>query len=101
MSVFEHLIGIVLLSLICFLFWQQRRQAEIAKNAVRRKCEQLDLQLVSIALKSHKLKTPEGVWRWHTLYEFEFSSLGDDCYQGELTMQGFHIVKFHLQPHRM
>ncbi|WP_114765174.1 DUF3301 domain-containing protein [Vibrio rhodolitus] len=95
------LLAILLLCLVCMLFWQQRRQSELAKIAIQRKCDQLDLQLISTALKAHKIKTPDGVWRWHTVYQFEFSSLGDDCYQGELTMIGFQIVHFHLPPHRM
>ena len=95
------LLAILGLALICFVFWQQRRQGEIAKTIATRKCEQLDLQLVSVALKGHKLKTPDGSWRWHTLYQFEFSSLGDDCYQGEIIMQGFHLLRVNLPPHRM
>ncbi|WP_154217241.1 DUF3301 domain-containing protein, partial [Vibrio parahaemolyticus] len=38
---------------------------------------------------------------WHTVYQFEFSSLGDDCYQGQLTMVGFRPQSFHLPPHRL
>jgi len=95
------LLAIVALSLVCMIFWQQRRQSELAKVAVKRKCDQLDLQLLSVAFKGHKIKTPDGVWRWHTVYQFEFSSLGDDYYQGELIMQGFHVVHFQLPPHRM
>ncbi len=95
------LLAILGLTLICFLFWQQRRQAELAKLFATRKCDQLDLQFISIALKGHKLKTPDGVWRWHSIYQFEFSSLGDDCYQGTLIMQGFHLAKFDVPPHRM
>ncbi|MGD8171186.1 DUF3301 domain-containing protein [Vibrio sp. TRT 21S02] len=95
------LFAILALSMVCFLFWQQRRQAEIAKNIVNRKCEQLELQMISIALKAHKIKTLDGIWRWHTVYQFEFSSLGDDCYVGELTMYGFQAGNFHLPPHRM
>lgn len=95
------LLAILLLSLGCFLFWQQRRQAELAKAAISRKCEQLDLQLISVAFGRHKFKTPEGLWRWHTVYWFEFSALGDDCYQGELQMIGFRLSAFHFPPHRM
>lgn len=97
----HNLLAILGLTLLCFLFWQQHRQAELAKAAIVRKCEQLDLQLLSVAFGAHKLKTPGGVWRWHTVYLFEFSSLGDDCYQGQLTMVGFRPVNFHLPPHRM
>lgn len=55
------LLAILGLCFFCFLFWQQRRQSELAKVAISRKCEQLDLQLVSIAFGAHKLKTPDGV----------------------------------------
>lgn len=97
----SDLLAIIALALICFVFWQQRRQAELAKLMASKKCEQLELQLISVALKGHKLRTPDGVWRWHSVYEFEFSSLGDDCYQGTLIMQGFHLMKFDVPPHRM
>ncbi|MGF1722534.1 DUF3301 domain-containing protein [Vibrio kyushuensis] len=95
------LMAIVGLSLVCFIFWQQRRQGELAKAAIERKCKQLDLQLVSVALGQHKVRTPKGDWRWYTVYHFEFSSLGDDCYQGELMMSGFRPMNFHLPPHRL
>lgn len=97
----SDLLAILVLALVCFVFWQQRRQAELAKSIAARKCEQMELQLISVALKGHKLKTPDGSWRWHSIYQFEFSSLGDDCYQGTLIMQGFHLAKFDLPPHRM
>lgn len=97
----HDLFAILGLTFVCFLFWQQRRQGEIAKSIATRQCKQLDLQLISVALQGHKLKTPEGIWRWHTVYQFEFSSLGDDCYQGELIMQGFQLMKVKLPPHRM
>lgn len=51
------LLAILGLCFFCYLFWQQRRQAELAKAAITRKCEQLDLQLISIAFGAHKLKT--------------------------------------------
>ncbi|MBN3491551.1 DUF3301 domain-containing protein [Vibrio neptunius] len=95
------LLAILGLAFGCFLFWQQRRQAELAKSIAASKCKQLDLQLISVALKGHKLKTPDGLWRWHSVYQFEFSSLGDDCYQGKLIMQGFRLMKVDLPPHRM
>ncbi|MCL9782772.1 DUF3301 domain-containing protein [Vibrio sp. S4M6] len=97
----DNLIVFFILFLICFLFWQQRKQAEIAKLAISNKCKQLELQLVSVALGRHSLKDEQGLWRWRTIYQFEFSSLGDDCYQGQLVMKGFRPLKFHLPPHRV
>ncbi|WP_070962765.1 DUF3301 domain-containing protein [Vibrio sonorensis] len=95
------LFAILGLTLFCALFWQQRRQSEIAKRTILRKCEHLELQLVSVALKGHRFRLPDGKWRWHTRYQFEFSSLGDDCYQGELIMYGFVSGQFDIPPHRM
>ncbi len=89
------------LCFFCFLFWQQRRQSEIAKTAVSRRCKELDLQLISVSLKRHNLRDANGRWGWHTIYDFEFSALGDDCYQGKLVMKGFYILNFHIPPHRM
>jgi len=98
---FGDLLAILGLCFACFLFWQQRRQSEIAKMHVANKCKQLDLQLLSVSFGRHKLKTSDGRWSWHTIYHFEFSALGDDCYQGTLEMKGFNPVRFNLPPHRM
>lgn len=95
------LFAIIGLSFACFLFWQQRRQAEIAKAAIAARCQQLDLQLLSVSFGSHRFKSPEGKYKWHTAYHFEFSALGDDCYQANLIMRGFRPVHFNIPPYRI
>ncbi|ELW1729261.1 DUF3301 domain-containing protein [Vibrio fluvialis] len=95
------LLTILLFCLVCFALWQQRRQSELAKARIARKCDELDLQLLSVSFGRHKWKTPDNRWRWHTVYYFEFSALGDDCYQGHLIMRGFTPQAFHVPPHRM
>jgi hypothetical protein len=95
------LLAILGLGLLCFLFWQQRKQSEVAKYHIKKKCDELNLQLVSVAFHGHKLRDNSGKWHWHTHYYFEFSALGDDCYQGRLKMVGFYPVNFHLPPHRI
>lgn len=97
----NNLLAILALSFGCFLFWQQRRQAELAKSAIARRCKQLDLQLLSMSFGTHKIRTPDARWVWHTVYHFEFSALGDDYYQGQLVMQGFRAVHFDIPPYRM
>lgn len=96
-----NLFAILGLSLFCFLFWQQRRQSEIAKTSVARRCEQLEIQLLSVAFKRHGLKKIDGRLRWYTQYEFEFSAIGDDYYQAHLIMFGFHIGQYSIPPYRM
>jgi len=97
----SDLLAILALTLFCFAFWQQRRQSELAKQAISRRCQQLDIQLLSTAFVGHRFKHKNGRFGWHTVYQFEFSSLGDDYYQGELTMIGFRAVGFDIPPYRM
>lgn len=96
----DALIWILLLSLFCFLFWQQSRQNEEAKRYISAKCESLGLQVVSIARAGHRFRN-NGRWYWHTRYQFEFSSQGDDCYEGYLDMVGFRAISFWVPPHRI
>ncbi len=95
------LFAILGLALFCFLFWQQRRQSELAKAAIARRCERLDIQLLSVAFKKHSMGRFGGKLRWYTQYQFEFSALGDDYYQAELFMHGFRVGSFAIPPYRM
>ncbi|KLV11730.1 DUF3301 domain-containing protein [Photobacterium ganghwense] len=97
----DNLLGILLLAVAGFLFWQQRRQAELAQTFIHQRCEHLGLQLLTVASGSHKLRDSQGLWHWHTVYLFEFSASGEDAYQGYVVMKGFRPVQFHVPPHRM
>lgn len=97
----DNLLGIMLLALVSYLFWQQRRQAELAQQCIHQRCEQLGLQLLSIARGNHRVKDLKGRWYWHTVYWFEFSADGVDAYQGYMIMKGFRAAGFHIPPHRM
>ncbi|MDC0610440.1 DUF3301 domain-containing protein [Vibrio sp.] len=94
------LIWILLLSLFCYLFWQQSKQNEVARRQIGIKCESLGLQVISVARAGHRFKRGDQ-WFWHTRYQFEFSSTGDDCYTGYLDMVGFRAQSFWIPPHRM
>ncbi len=87
--------------LLSFVFIQQRKQTELAHRAIQRKCKALNLQLLSVARGSYRLRLPNGTLRLHTQYHFDFSSLGDDCYTGELYMIGFTPHRFIIPPHRV
>ncbi|OEF23935.1 DUF3301 domain-containing protein [Vibrio rumoiensis] len=95
------LLMILLVAFLAFLFWQQRRQSEIARTAISRHCEQLNLQLLSTSLLKYQFKLPDGRFQFHALYQFEFSARGDDYYQGQLIMIGFKAAKFMLPPYRI
>ncbi len=76
--------------------WQQMRQNELAKCHIENRCEQVNVQIVSIARNGFKLIKPEGRWKVVTKYDFEFSVNGTDCYQGFAIMKGMHLQTIHM-----
>lgn len=94
-----EMLAILLLMALAALFWQQRRQAELAWQYLRRYCQHHDLQLLSVARSQRKWNRQP--WGLQTHYLFEFSSDGESRYQGCLIMQGLHAVKVDLPPYRM
>ena len=85
-----EMLGILLLGAIGWAFWQQRRQAELAWQYMRRYCQHHDLQLLSLA-RTHRALGHKPL-RLLTYYQFEFSSDGESHYQGQLCMQGLHVA---------
>jgi hypothetical protein len=78
--------GLLLMAALALAFWQHRKQAEHAKQLVAQKCHQLELQLLSVSYSDVRLNRQGLLWR----YQFEFASVADSRYLGELQMQGRH-----------
>ena len=85
------------------LFWSAGMKArEIAMFAVKSHCQKMDVQLLDeyVALnglwfkrdKIGKLKT----WR---SYQFEFTSTGNERYNGKVVMLGQFVLSIQLDPH--
>ncbi|MGL5335805.1 MAG: DUF3301 domain-containing protein [Enterovibrio sp.] len=92
------LIAILITVCVLFLFWQQRRQSEIAKAYITQRCEQHDLQLLSIARGKYRFKAtlPFTIM---TEYHFEFSVNGTHCYQGLAVMHGLQLQHVQIPPY--
>ncbi len=97
----ENLLGILLVAIIAFLFWQQRQQTELAQYFIEQRCKNMGLQLLSFARGKHKLKDRHGEWGWRTVFIFEFSADGHDAYQGYLEMKRLRASHFFIPPHRL
>lgn len=90
-----NLLWILTIACCIYLFWQQRRQSELARLQVERRCQQVNVQLVSFARGNYKFRLPpEPLVQTH--YLFEFSVNGIDCYQGYATMQGLRLVTINM-----
>ncbi|RXJ72517.1 hypothetical protein CS022_15120 [Veronia nyctiphanis] len=85
----------------CFLFWQQRRQSENAQLYIKQRCQQLDLQLLSVARGEHSIGWPKGPLSIETRYFFEFSVNGADNYEGYALMAGLRLKNVYIPPHPM
>jgi len=104
---FIELSDLIWLTLICALmlhWWKAQQVKEVALKEVRRHCKEMGLQLLdqSIALRGFWLKRDSSgrirIWR---SYIFNFSSTGDDRYEGRISLLGRDVTGFQLEPHRI
>lgn len=67
-------------------------------------CQKLDLKLLddSIVMRRHWFKkNDEGKWQFWRTYQFEFTSLGDDRYRGQIHLLGMKVLAVDLEAHRV
>lgn len=100
----ESLFWLTFLLMVIYHWWQSQKVKEIALTYARRKCSELDLQLLddNINLRGFWLKRDDSgklkIWR---SYNFEFSSTGEERYKGRVVMLGRTMTDLHLDPHRL
>lgn len=91
------------LSLLAY-WWKAQGVKQLAFHAVKKHCKEMDVQLLDegVVLRGFWFKRDdEGqlkVWR---SYLFEFSSTGNERYQGRVIMLGLKIEQIELAPHRL
>ncbi|MGY8869637.1 MAG: DUF3301 domain-containing protein [Pseudomonadales bacterium] len=101
---FSDLFWFTLICLCLWYWWSAQQVREIALNAARKRCKEMSLQLLdeSVSLRALWLKRDDNgqlrVWR---RYIFEFSSTGEDRYQGKVIMLSLRITHVELEPHRL
>jgi len=87
------------------LYWLRARELKdhILKYAAKH-CDELSLKLLdeSVVLKQFKpARTAQGGLAIKRRYEFDFTSTGEDRYQGEIVVVGRHIEHIKLDTHRV
>lgn len=83
------------------LFWRIRMISEAANRYLAQYCNTQQLQLISIARRRTRPMLYRGKLDWRSEFDFEFSSTGQDCYTGSLTMNGLTVVTTETPPHRI
>ncbi|GGW73111.1 DUF3301 domain-containing protein [Alteromonas halophila] len=86
---------------VVFQFWRVRSISEAAHLYLQHYCKTHQLQLLSLARKTTRLTLKTGKPDWYSEFIFEFSSSGDDRYQGTLIMAGRYVTKTDVPVHRI
>lgn len=99
----DDLILIALL-LGAYLYWFNGQQVkEVALKAVRANCLNLEVQMLDeyVALNSIRLKRDQaGKMRLRRIFLFEFSSTGNERYNGVCIMLGRRVESIQMEPYR-
>lgn len=100
----DDLILIALL-LSAYLYWFNGQQAkEVALKAVRSDCLNLEVQMLDeyVALNGIRLQRDQsGKMRLQRTFLFEFSSTGNERYNGICIMLGREVKSIHMEPYRI
>jgi len=99
--------SIFLTLIIIGLGWYWLRARELKESCLKaaaKYCEDLELKLLddSVVLSLWKpVRTNQGTLLIKRRYQFDFTSTGEDRYQGEILIIGRKIEHIKLQPHRI
>lgn len=98
------LLLIILLLLIGYYWSSALKAREIALVAVKMHCQKMDVQLLDeyVALSAFWPKRDKQgqIKAWRS-YQFEFTSTGDERYNGKLIMLGNVVLSIQLEPYRI
>ncbi|GAA5216319.1 DUF3301 domain-containing protein [Corallincola platygyrae] len=95
---------LILLMLFAGYWWRSRAVKELALKAARAHCEQMNVQLLDYTAYQQKLRIrrgKDGKLHFLRIFQFEFSSMGEDRYIGRVEMLGNKLQHIELAPHRI
>lgn len=98
------IIGCILISLGLWYWFSAKGLQESAYAAVRHRCQRLQLQMLDdyVALQSIRInRSPQGRLQLVHTYGFEFSSTGNERYQGQIILLGRQVQTIQLEAYRM
>ena len=101
------MLDLILITLLLFLgfYWSSAMKArEIAYAAALNHCQKMEVQLLDeyVALNGFWLKRDiNGKWQGWRSYQFEFTSTGEERYQGKIVTLGNKVINIELQAYRI
>jgi len=92
----------ILIGAVIYFFWLNRKIAEAANVHAKRQSEQLQVQLMSVACSKRRFGIlKSGKPGMKSEFIFEFSSDGENAYQGVLIMEDEKLKSVVVPPHRI
>ncbi|CAB0149803.1 hypothetical protein PSI9734_00382 [Pseudidiomarina piscicola] len=92
---------LIAIGFVGLLFWQGRRQAELARVHAKRYCEQHQLQFLDIAWQGGRLAKRGRHIGWKSHYQFAFSSDRESRYEGDLQMLNLRLLAIETPAYRL
>ena len=99
-----NLFWLVLLGTAGLYLWRSGQFKGRARSLALNHCKQLDLQLLDDSMVISGLwpvRSAAGNLVFRRCYRFEFASVGDRRYQGELIMIGMKLVHIELETYKL
>ena len=92
----------ILIGSVIYFFWLNRKVAEAANAHAKRQSEQLQVQLMSVACTKRRFGLlKSGKPGIKSEFTFEFSSEGENAYQGVLFMENEMLQSVLVPPHKI
>ncbi len=97
-------IWVCLIALVCISWWRTNKAKQMAYRIAKRQCSKSTVQFLddSVALAGLRFKRGQsGRMSLMRTFRFEFATLGDERYQGEVVLLGFRLQSVNLEPHKI
>ena len=98
------LFWLLLLGTAVHYLWRSGQFKGRARNLALNHCKQLDLQLLDDSMVISALwpvRSASGSLVFRRRYRFEFASIGDRRYQGELILIGMKLMHIELETYKL
>jgi hypothetical protein len=99
-----NLLLLILAGVIAVYWWQSGLFKGRARELATAHCRQLNLQLLDQSMVITAIwpaLSHGGKIEFRRTYQFEFSSIGDNRYQGQLVMQGLRLKSIDLETYKL
>ena len=99
-----ELLWLVPLVLILLYWWHSGAYKGRARHFAERHCREHDLQLLDQSMVIRGLwpeRKLDGRWALRRTYQFEFTSTGDQRYQGTLVLLGMQLLSIEFETYKL